>query len=95
MGGNYAAQMLFLGLKCKALEHEEISDEQRRRLETELLPAVRTIAANQQRENKRGLLAIQIQKATSIFADIFGDDWHPRDDNPVQRECIDELQTRL
>lgn len=95
MGNGYQKQMFLLGLRCKALEHEEISAEQKRRLESELLPAIRRIQENQQRGNKRGLLAIQIQRATAIFADIFGDDWHPRDDNPVQRECIADLQTAL
>ncbi|QOC55996.1 hypothetical protein PP494_gp66 [Gordonia phage Matteo] len=95
MGNGYQKQMFLLGLRCKALEHEQISSEQKRRLESELLPAIRRVHENQQKRNKRGLLAIQIQQATSIFADIFGADWHPRPDNPVQRECMADLQTSL
>lgn len=95
MGNGYQKQMFLLGLRCKALEHEQITVEQKRRLESELLPAIRRIHENQQKRNKRGLLAIQIQQATTIFAGIFGDDWHPREDNPVQRECIADLQTAL
>lgn len=95
MGNGYQKQMFFLGLRCKAIEHETITVEQKRRFESELLPAVRQVAANQTRANKRGLLALQIQRATAIFASIMGEDWHPRDDNPIQRECVAELQTAL
>lgn len=95
MGNGYQKQMFILGLRCKALEHETVTIEQKRRLESELLPAVRQIHANQTRAKQRGLLALQIQRATAIFASIMGEDWHPRDDNPIQRECIADLHTPL
>lgn len=95
MGNGYQKQMFLLGLRLQAAVREPLSVERKRRLESELQPALERIKANQQRGNKRGLLALQIQQATAIFADIMGPEWHPRDDNPVQRQCIAELQTAL
>lgn len=95
MGNGYQKQMFMLGLRIQAAAHDGLTVEQQRRFESELLPAVERIKANQKRETKRGLLAIQIQRATSIFTSIMGDDWHPRPDNPVQRECQADLLISL
>ncbi|WP_439030232.1 hypothetical protein [Gordonia terrae] len=95
MGNGYQKQSFLLGLRCESLRHEVVTAEQQRRIESELLPAVRRVLENQQRGNKRGLLAMQIQRANAIFADIFGEKWRPRADNPVERECLADLQTSL
>lgn len=93
----YQKQMFILGLRLKAMQHEagSLTVEQKRRLEGELLPAVRRIQENQQRATMRGLLGLQIQRAAALFAEIMGEDWHPRPDNPVQRECQRDLLTSL
>ncbi|UCZ89053.1 hypothetical protein [Gordonia sp. WA4-43] len=93
MGNGYQKQMFLLGLRLQAAAREPMTAEQQRRIQSELQPAVERIKANQTRANQRGLLALQVQRATSIFYDIMGDDWHPRPDNPVQRECMADLQT--
>lgn len=99
MGNGYQKQMFLLGVKLKAVAWEAtqggVTEEQKRRLESELLPATQRIKSNQRRADKRGLMAIQIQRATSIFDDIFGENWHPRPDNPVQRECQNDLLITL
>ncbi|UYL86923.1 hypothetical protein SEA_RAVENCO17_73 [Gordonia phage RavenCo17] len=95
MGNGYQKQMFMLGLRCRALQHEVVTVEQQRRIDSELLPAIRRVHENQQRGNKRGLLAMQIQRANAIFVAIFGADWAPRPDNPIERECLADLQTSL
>lgn len=94
--GHYSRRMFFLGLKLAALTHEHhtLTIGQQQRM-TELRTDVERILANQQRSNMRGRLALQIQKADATFNDIMGEDWHPRDDNPIQRQCREQLLTSL
>lgn len=92
---HFARTMFILGLKTTAAAHDNMSQHQRDRLDRELLPALRRITALQQRTNMRGLLAGRIDQANQLFNDIMGDDWHPRPDNPIQRQCQTELLLEL
>lgn len=92
---HYSRRMFFLSLKVTAAAHEGLTAEQQRRFDTELQPAVRRIQTIQQRSNMRGLLAIYIDRANTIFDDIMGTEWHPRPDNPIQRQCQTELLVSL
>lgn len=89
--------MLRLGLRLKAIGHDKhtLTAEQRRRLETDLMPVIKRIQAATASTNLRGHTAQLADQADALFNDIMGADWRPRPDNPVERECQHDLLVSL
>jgi len=88
---HYSRRMFFLGLRLTAAAQDGITADQKRRFEAELLPLIERIKNNQKRDKRRGALALQVQRADETFYAIMGADWHPRPDNPTERQCRAEL----
>ena len=87
---HYSRRAFALGLKAQAIVAEGVTDIQRSRLESELQPIVQRIQVLTGQTNLRGELAAQLDRAHAALDDI-APGWVPRPDNPVERQCRDEL----
>ena len=88
---HHARRAFALGLKTQAVVADGVTEHQRRQLETELQPVVQRVQVLTAATNMRGQLAATIDQAHAILDRIAGPGWTPRPDNPVERQCRDEL----
>lgn len=89
--GHHARRAFALGLKTQAVVADGLTEAQKRRLDTELRPIVQRVQVLTTAAGMRGQLAATIDQAHVILDDIAGPGWAPRPDNPIDRQCRDEL----